>query len=169
MTSPAVPRESTASPPPGRVRVVGSTLRRHPFRLATALCVAGIASVAAIVPSWTVQQIELSLGPRPPHFSELFFTNLAGLPRRIPPGQHASVPFAIVNREGRAFRYSYTVSVTEPTGHLLVTEQKQVTLQNNQKATWFAPFSVGGKQARYTVMIKIARPLEYIEFHGETR
>lgn len=141
--------------------------RRHPFRLATAICLLACAGYAAAEPAWARHQIAISLTPQPTRYSEIFFSNLAAVPSRLVPGVTTKVPFAIINREGRTVRYTYSVVVTAPRVSS-VAETGQVVIGNNEKADLIATFRPEEANALYDVRIRLARPHEAIEFHGQT-
>lgn len=141
-------------------------LRRHPFRLASALCLVAACVFAAAEPGWTSHQLALSLGPRTVGYSELFFTSTA-VGSHFTPGADNSVGFAIVNREGRTVRYHYVVTLTGPSG-AITSEPGQALVPDNQKATRFATFNLPLANTTYTVSVKLLQPTYSIELHGRT-
>ncbi len=142
-------------------------LRRHPFRVATATCVVMVAGFAAAEPAWTKHQLALSFNPQPALYSEIFFSNPAAVPGHLVAGVPANVPFAIVNREGHTVTFTYSVVVTAP-GIRQVAEQHQVVIGNNEKAVLIATFEPKKPDVLYAIRILLAKPAEFIEFHGRT-
>ena len=152
--------------PDAIVKVLRS-LRRHPFRVITAACVFAVAGFAVAQPAWIRHQLALSFNPQPAQYSEIFFSDPAGVPGHLVAGVPAHVPFAIVNREGHAVTFTYSVVVTAPGIHHLA-EQHQVVIGNNEKAVLIASFEPKKPDALYAVRILLAKPVEFIEFHGRT-
>lgn len=152
--------------PDAMVKVFRS-LSRHPFRVATAACMLAVAAFAVARPAWVGHQLALSFNPRPAHYSEIFFPNPAAVPGHLAVGVPTHVPFAIVNREGHTVKFTYSVVVTAPGIHHLA-EQHQVVIGNNEKAVLIASFELKEPDALYAVRILLAKPVEFIEFHGRT-
>ncbi len=143
------------------------SLRRHPFRVASAACVLAAAGYAAAAPAWTRHQLALSFNPSPAQYSEIFFSNLASVHSHLVAGVPAQIPFSIVNREGRTVTYTYSVIVTAPGIHHLA-EQHHVIIGNNEKASLIASFEPKKPDTLYAVRILLSKPIEFIEFHGRT-
>src|SRR5579862_9703490 len=122
---------------PGALATIFGSLRRHPFRVATAACVLAVAGFAVAQPTWVRHQLALSFNPQPAQYSEIFFENPAAVPGHLVAGVPANVPFAIVNREGHTVRFTYTVVVTAPGIHHQA-EEHQVVIANNEKAVLIA-------------------------------
>jgi len=140
---------------------------RHPIRVASAACGLAIAVTAAVSPAWAEHQLALSFNPQPARYSEIFFANLADVPRRLTPGAARKIPFVIVNREGRAVTYAYSV-VVAVAGTRDVVERGQVTVRDNEKAVLIARVVPRLANAFYSVTIKLDKTTEFIEFHGWT-
>ena len=149
------------------MRKIASALGRHPFRLASAIVVVAAGAYLAASPAWTSRQAALSLGSLPSRYSELFFTDITSLPVHSLPGVAHSVAFTIVNREGRAVRYRYVVTL-DAGGATKVVTQRHVVVPNNEKVDLTAQFAPKGSNALYTVTIKINERRDSIEFHGHT-
>jgi hypothetical protein len=154
---------------PRTARVPGAVhgLRRHPLRVTSALCLLGAGLYAAAEPGWASRQIALSFTTQQAHYSELYFASFAALPEVSRPGREATVRFTIVNREGRAYRYSYVVSLASP-GDNVQAARRLVTVKDGGHADVTAHFTPKAHHAPYTVTIRIEQPDDLIEFHGRT-
>lgn len=149
------------------MRKIASALRRHPFRLASAIVIAAAGGYAAANPAWTSRQADLSLGSVPSRYSELFFTSITSLPVHSLPGVAHTVAFTIVNREGHPVRYRYVVTLDTAAGTQVV-RRSHVVVPNNQKVDLTAQFAPRGSNALYTITVKINKRRDSIEFHGHT-
>ncbi len=152
---------------PGRIHRIAGALRRHPFRVASAVCILVAAAFAAANPAWTSRQAALSLGAQPALYSELFFTNITALPVHSLPGVSHNFDFTIVNREGKTFTYHYVVTMDDG-GAISQIDQGNIAVPNARKVVVVSRFVPTGTNSLYTVTVKINVRLDSIEFHGHT-
>ena len=90
-----------ASPPPGRARWWWRVLAGA----------AGLASAISLLVPAGRHQWALSLLRQPTRYTVLFFDRAAALQARVTAGQPVHFAFTVGNREGRAMRYRYVISI----------------------------------------------------------
>jgi hypothetical protein len=143
-------------------------LRRHPFRVAFTVCVAALVGLGLGYSRWTAHQLSLSFRPQQVTYTELFFPRLNALPTHMVAGVRSTLPFTIVNREGKRETYRYKVVLFGPAGSRVVDAGK-VTVNDSHQKVVTASFVPRLTDSTYTVEVMIQPSHEFIEMHGRTK
>jgi uncharacterized membrane protein len=96
-------------------------------------------------------------------FSELYFTDTKAIPPHVVTGQRYSVPFAIVNHEGRTQTYSYNIQITAGS-KTTISENMTVEIAPGERAIRSAPFSAHDASQPIKVTIELVNKQQTITF-----
>jgi hypothetical protein len=148
----------------------GPSRKNSPWRLAIGLCLAValvILGFAIVYPSQFKHQIEISIVRQPTPYTQLYFTRPATLSGKLNFNQKNSFNFTIENDEGRAYRYTYIVTVDDTKSHLTIS-QESVTVGNGGRATRIVTLVPKDRKSKYLITVTLVGMNQSIHFYGRT-
>jgi hypothetical protein len=149
----------------------GSQSRRGNIRRPTAIAVSVAAvllavALAAAFPKQLKHQWELSVVRQQTPYTQLYFTAPASIPSSLVAGQQNTFDFTIENDEGRAYRYTYVVTLKDSRAQQASTET--VTVNSGERVTRAVTVVPRDNKSTYLVSVAIPDLKQSIQFYGET-
>jgi hypothetical protein len=126
-----------------------------------------ILGTAVLFPQQFKHQLEISFVRQPTPYTQLYFTNPSTLPVNLLVDQGNAFEFTIKNDEGRAYRYTYTVTADDSRSHLVVSTQT-VTVGDGDSTTRVVTVTPRDAKSRYLISITLDGMNQSIRFHGAT-
>jgi Protein of unknown function (DUF1616) len=143
----------------------GNTRRRAGIAVGfTALLLA--VALAAAFPKQLKHQWELSVVRQQTPYTQLYFTAPASIPSSLTAGQRNTFDFTIENDEGRAYSYTYVVTLKDSRAQQV--SKETVTVNSGATVTRAVTVVPKDKDSRYLVSVAIPSLNQSIQFYGET-
>ena len=122
--------------PAGNESRRGNTRRRAGIAVGLAVLLLA-AALAAAFPRELKHQWELSVVRQPTPYTQLYFTAPASIPSSLVAGQKNTFDFTIENDEGRAYRYTYVVTLQDSRARQV--SKETVTVNSGARARRSGP------------------------------
>lgn len=136
--------------------------------LAVALTVIGIVGIFGICfPNQFKRQFDISVTRQPTPYTQLFFASSTTLPKELQVNRANSVKFTVVNNEGHAATYHYTVTMTVKQDQKIA-GQGSFTLGDNQSTTQTAVVKPTSRKSQYLIKIALDGTNNFIQFYAST-
>jgi hypothetical protein len=129
------------------------------------IALAGI--LAIVFPTQFKHQFAISVTRQPTPYTQLFFANSTTLPRELSLNRPNDVKFTVVNNEGRAATYHYTVTMAVG-NQAKIAGQGSFALGDNQSITQTAVIKPSSRRSQYLVKITLDGTGSFIQFYAST-
>jgi Protein of unknown function (DUF1616) len=165
--------DTQASQERAEIGTAGSEPRRSDTRRRAGLVVGLVvllllvAAIGAAFPRQIKHQWELSVVRQPTPYTQLYFTAPASIPSVLAAGQQNTFDFTIENDEGRAYRYTYVVTLEDSRARQQVSKET-VMVNSGERVTRAVTVVPTDKESRYLVSVVIPTLNQSIHFYGET-
>lgn len=141
--------------------------RRAGITVGLAVLLLLLVAIAAAFPRQLKHQWELSVVRQPTPYTQLYFTAPASIPSVLAAGQQNTFDFTIENDEGRAYRYTYVVTLQDSRARQQVSKET-VMVNSGERVTRAVTVDPTDKESRYLVSVTIPTLNQSIQFYGET-
>jgi hypothetical protein len=127
-----------------------------------------VAGVAVIFPEQFKHQIEISIVRQPTPYTQLFFSNPTSLPTTLDVTRSTYFEFTVVNDQGHAMLYRYSVKLAYARRSTLVAKGS-LWVGNNQSIKRAITIDPRVHKARYLITVELSNVGQSIHFYGETQ
>lgn len=138
------------------------------FAVAAVVMLIAIGSLLAICfPTQFKHQLDISVFRQPTPYTQLFFSDATTLPKKLEVGHPNKFSFTVINDQGHAATYRYTVTIT---GAKLqkVASQGSFTLRDSQSITRTVTVVPTVKKTQYLIKVALSGTVDFIQFYGKT-
>jgi hypothetical protein len=153
------PQRSDSEPPRAQVR--------WRLGIGIALVIVIILCAGAALSKQFRHQIEISVVRQGTPYSQLYFASPTKLPTQLKVNKSNIFDFTIENDEGRAYRYTYTVTLEDSRSHVVLSKET-VEISNGDGATRRIAVTPKDRKSRYLITVSLEGMNQSIHFYAET-